>query len=950
MIKSILNKIKNFSLLLTVFILTSPMVALAATTDPAVTVQQQFRSQLMQSIGASFFNNPIFSWDTGFIKGLFGIMTAIAFFQIVYRSYGTNGFLLQWIKTIVYMLIGLSILGGIQYTTFFPNLTSGITVKVPGKITLDTAVYFWLGSQFDALGDAFDAVGGPDKYQTAMFDLMDKMRQLEAALIQCNPGQVQCFSDRLKTAKSSDPAADTGNQSAYDASTNIKKDPNIPQEAQGGNVVTRTLNSSVLSALQPVRDAIAAFQELWGNIWPIPFILIKGLVWFLNIVRSFLNYFTLIVYALITAISLLFCKVITVFIVLPDFRGKVWSAYKMPLSTTMYGFLTSFIISMSTVIITGIDQATVNTILTMASTGNAGPGTVINVLFADLLAISSILLIQIIAMSKVPGLARNLWNLSLQEVADFGKTLIEAGFGVMKTVAGAGVAIGAAALTGGAALAGGLASGAGAASSALAAGEGIGGAGGGLLGGAITGLKSGAKASTSSLMESYGGKSIGSAPGGGLAGLISGGGGSGGRTSGGSGFSSGGEIGSEGGGDSSGPPSLGGGSMSGGSSSGAGRMGVNTEKKDDEDEDEDKDNKSGDNGLNLRKKSSSSKRDKDPHETIRNSKNVRSFAGTLARNVMNTAGGLISAGGQAALGKDVNLGDHFSFEGAVGHAQGFSSSIKGEMRERQAKKEQTRQNMYSFSDTIADGHPEEEVNVAEMDKISSSINAGTASTSDYSQFNNWTGNSKIGNLPEATQANIKQAQETDHYKEWNEIRQSQNRRVMAESIDRSGNVQYDSPSFLQMQERIKSGEMTRADLATDENLLNNFRNTVKNSKTDMENHTVETQRKAELRAKVKSAYGTMTNSKNYDHIEELKASRKHVDNLKAKAQGHAYNSGSSVNFYKEDRDHYTGQPKKVRLEGVESEENSSAGTDTAENDESSDPNGDRGSGGSSRLD
>lgn len=532
-----MNKL-TLTVLITIFSLGSS-VAEAATKD----IRYEYQEAMLSAISS------LFTSGMGAVGNLtamlFVVCTAVAFFQLFSDKIDKNDFLLEWVKLIFRMALVMAILGQFSFKSFD---FSGKLFNSNEKY-IDVAVYKLLQREFNSIAKNIEAVSGPDKFQEEVSRATKLNMNMINAVFACPaPAPPECFLKALKQNSVQSAKEDT-------AAQNNSENSGTSGDSKGvfDKMVDSVTPSFDFGPVKVITTAIADF--IMNPVQYIVLFLMKALMWGLELIRTIINYFVLIVSGLMTVTTLFFCKLIAPFMIIPSFYGRVISAYKIPMSTALYGFITALIIALSTAVIRAINIATYSVLTAKLSQGTGVSGIdAAHMITGNFSTMIVILAIQIAALKNVPGLARGLLNLSLEQFVDFGKQVIDAGLGTLKLVAGA--AVGGVALAGGAA-AGAAASGARAYGDAKATGAGTMEA---LKGSAGAAFRGGVNAARS-INSSGGGL-------GGLAGFIESG--AGGQSQGikkGSGLSSGGSSGIGGDNGVGGDSPSGGGGAGGGSSS-----------------------------------------------------------------------------------------------------------------------------------------------------------------------------------------------------------------------------------------------------------------------------------------------------------------------------------------------------------------------------------------------
>lgn len=447
-----MNKL-TLTVLIAIFSLGSS-VAEAGTKD----IRYEYQEAMLSAISS------LFTSGMGAVGNLtamlFVICTAVAFFQLFSDKIDKNDFLLEWVKLIFRMALVMAILGQFSFKSFD---FSGKLFNSNEKY-IDVAVYKLLQREFNSIAKNIEAVSGPDKFQEEVSRATKLNMNMINAVFACPaPAPPECFLKALKQNSVQSAKEDT-------AAQNNAENSGTSGDSKGvfDKMVDSVTPSFDFGPVKVITTAIADF--IMNPVQYIVLFLMKALMLGLELIRTIINYFVLIVSGLMTVTTLFFCKLIAPFMIIPSFYGRVIGAYKIPMSTALYGFITALIIALSTAVIRAINIATYSVLTAKLSQGTGVSGIdAAHMITGNFSTMIVILAIQIAALKNVPGLARGLLNLSLEQFVDLGKQVVDAGLGTLKLVAGA--AIGGVALAGGAA-AGAAASGASAYGAAKATGAG----------------------------------------------------------------------------------------------------------------------------------------------------------------------------------------------------------------------------------------------------------------------------------------------------------------------------------------------------------------------------------------------------------------------------------------------------------------------------------------------
>jgi hypothetical protein len=473
--KKLYQKINVMYVSLIMGMLAAPALAHAA--DGATDIMSSYRDNLLVSLSGTFLSGGLLDFSNfGLLQAVTALCFIIGIFQVVNNHYPSPSFLMKWLEIPIATFIVMSITG--QSTAYQALIHSpAARPTYAGPRTLDTDIYFTLYGIFDEVAQGIRNTYTPQVYQAEYKTLLTSMQGFSSAISNCKlPGSsASCLADEFAKIKSG------VDGSTYNNPAQTSQDPTISKDGTS----TQNKSPGYFDAITMMANAfVDSFTYITNpSMWPL--IIVELLVGLLDIVRLFVNYFTLVAFSLITAMALFFCKLISPFLILPNHRHKVLNAFKMPLSATMYGFVSALIIALGALVIRGVNQAVANTLLTKATSTGIDGADLFQLVIGAALSTSAVLALQIASMKQIPGLCRKLWDLSLTELVEFGKTVVEAGMGVLKV---AGVAAGGVALAGVA----GIAAGASSAASAAAGSISSGGGAAGLGSAALTGLKSGA--------------------------------------------------------------------------------------------------------------------------------------------------------------------------------------------------------------------------------------------------------------------------------------------------------------------------------------------------------------------------------------------------------------------------------------------------------------------------
>ena len=400
-----------------------------------------------------------FSGIAGFRKVLLGCCLMVAIFNIFNDHADKASFITEWVSLLFRLTIALSILGLFPYQRVMPSVFKGTN--------LDNDVYNFVVDQFEVYKNSIDSSSGPEQFRIEANRSATINMGMISAMFKCNPStsSVQCYINEIKESPGTPPTP---------------KPTSTPEPNNKGGYFS-------MPGLAKVVDFLA---DLISN--PLKYIitgLMSGLLFLIEVIRILVNYLMSILGGVMTVVTMFFCKMIVPFMVMnKEYYNRVLRAYKIPLSTAMYGFISAIIVALSTAVLKTINIATVKVLIASleASKSNSiGAAAISQMVFANFCTVLVVLGIQIAGMAKIPSLASHLVNISLESFVDFGSEIVNSAVGLIK-MSGSLVA------TAGAAGAGAFIGGASAASAAYELSRESGGSMAGAVGGAFSAGTSGA--------------------------------------------------------------------------------------------------------------------------------------------------------------------------------------------------------------------------------------------------------------------------------------------------------------------------------------------------------------------------------------------------------------------------------------------------------------------------
>ena len=348
----------------------------------------------------------VFAWDTGVTQSLLGICLAVAFFQSILKG-DEKALLVEWVKIVLAAWFAFAILGGVDYRNV-PALSSLDNVpeqyrSKSSKPSLERAIFNNLSYRFDAIGHALKANLGGKTIGTATQNLAAIQGRMALSMLYCNVKDKDCIVQyvngdlKTPTQKAAESGGFTVNIAAY------------------------------------LEEKFTSWFALLTNPAAILFPLIN---WILEVVRGFVNQFVLLTFGLTAAISLLLLKVLSVFVVIPNYRKKVLDMWKDTMAITLFGFVMNLIIWLSVIVTEAISNATTLMIIQkIESLSLSAMGDIYMILISNYLTAFVLLFMQIVAFTKIPSICKSIMNLSLNEIVNIGEMLVTSALGAAKFAA-----------------------------------------------------------------------------------------------------------------------------------------------------------------------------------------------------------------------------------------------------------------------------------------------------------------------------------------------------------------------------------------------------------------------------------------------------------------------------------------------------------------------------------
>lgn len=369
----------------------------------ASSINEDYRDALMNGMGEVF--SALIEGE-GFgtvINSIFIVCSAIAIFQVVDSHGGSNSFLLEWSKLVFYMYVVLAILGKVSVTSFLP-LPQYALDPLPGTkgtATLDVAIYRIAQREFNSIAEDISKDFNEDSLTNAADIAVKVSFGMLKGAINCDSKQPatygSCFNSYIVESK-----ADEAKREADEE---------------------KNRESSSVSAADFLLNFGANFFASYYQI--IITFLVKAAIWILLLLRTMVNYLLLFSSIFITLISFFFIKFFAPFLLLDSYRGRVISAMKIPISTALYGLMSSIVIALSTAVLASVNSATKMIVVGRLTSGGIPVSEILQVMMGNFAILFIVLLFQIIAMSKIPTWSKSLMDLSINTFVDLSESLVE---------------------------------------------------------------------------------------------------------------------------------------------------------------------------------------------------------------------------------------------------------------------------------------------------------------------------------------------------------------------------------------------------------------------------------------------------------------------------------------------------------------------------------------------
>ena len=343
-------------------------------------LQNKFNRELIGGVAYHFLNNPIISWESGFIKGLTAICALFAIIDIAMKIQNQKEFAVGFARFAFYLTIILACYGQINPRRFIDfnlspkydyvqkDLSSSATAKeldltrTKTNVTLDRDVYNAVAQFFDSLADTIkgkrkivnQSTGETTDLQTVAFDsTIFFLKQVRIAKEQCvnkegQPEYKRCIaayiprdvpvssSGKVIAKNCTDP--DTGQKIiCRNGEEEADETGQTEAEKKSGGLLSMLGGDSMTKILGYVTAAytwvVLFFTDfVYSIFFPV-------LLFLLEFVRNVISLLLLIGYGFGAAGMMFFVKLLTPLLLLDKYRKSVFSGYKMLLAMALFGFV-----------------------------------------------------------------------------------------------------------------------------------------------------------------------------------------------------------------------------------------------------------------------------------------------------------------------------------------------------------------------------------------------------------------------------------------------------------------------------------------------------------------------------------------------------------------------------------------------------------------------------------
>lgn len=388
-------------------------------------IMHEYNRTLVSELSRKLMENPMIGWKSGgLVKVIFSICFLIAFIQAV--SQRPEVMVMDMAKLAFYTWLVIALLGGPTYTKFsFLNVSDPAYQSTSRSLDMD--IFNFVAYQADTLADGMFAAGGPDALSQQMTRSNTMIKNMLNAKRVCSSASADarfCYSQFKSEEVVVDPKT-------------VKTSPNSvpPAEKESSWIPGADAMAAIASTIQ---DIVALFSDL-------TFLAFYIITWIVDLVRAILTQFLLIAFGIITGVSFFLAKIFIPFAILPKYRGRVFQSLKIPLSAALYGFASSLIVFVSGACFEAMNGAAVSVIYNKIMNGNGGAElvwVVPNVILSMMAGMILVTILQLLAITKVPALCKDILNLSMDSIVGLASE-------IGQTISGAAMTIGAGVVTSG---------------------------------------------------------------------------------------------------------------------------------------------------------------------------------------------------------------------------------------------------------------------------------------------------------------------------------------------------------------------------------------------------------------------------------------------------------------------------------------------------------------------
>lgn len=389
-------------------------------------IQEDYNAKLVSELSRVMFENPIIGWNSGgLVKTLFTICFCIALVQALSNK-SPNGMVMDMAKLAFYTWLVLAMIGVSGVYTKFSFLTVPDTKSAKytsDSRSLDADIFNFVAYQADTLADELFKAGGPEMLAQSMRRSNIMIKNMMNANQVCQAGNTFCFSQFKSEDELIDPKT-------------VQVSEDGPAEPQKKGLLEKGLDAITPDAMAKLVDLVSSVIGFFSDL---TFMMFYIITWIVDLVRAVITQFLLIAFGIITGISFFIAKLFVPFAVIPKYRGKVFQALKIPLSAALYGFASSLIVFVSGACFAAMNTAASKVIYDRIMSGGAGAELAIvipNVIISMMAGMILVTVLQIVAITKVPTLCKDIMNLSMDSLVNFAAELGKTVSTALTTVAG----------------------------------------------------------------------------------------------------------------------------------------------------------------------------------------------------------------------------------------------------------------------------------------------------------------------------------------------------------------------------------------------------------------------------------------------------------------------------------------------------------------------------------